>query len=221
MSDLIASPELGELFKALAAAQGKFPKVKKGSENPFFKSKYADLSDVVTAAAPIAAEHGLSVVQIPGNHDGHTTLKTILGHESGQFIGDEMELFMGKADAQSQGSAITYARRYAYCAILGIVTGDDDDGNAATASSKAHGNARPAPRPEPEPVPNADPLKEAKAQLGVLVKSLPPAQQAGVRGELAELFGPAPGMDLAVAQKAIAYVVGYPATRVGGGDAEF
>ena len=201
MNDMIASSELGELFKALAAAQAEFPAVKKGSENPFFKSKYADLADIVTTAAPIASAHGLSVTQLAGHHDGKTTLKTILGHESGQYIGDEMELFMGKADAQAQGSAITYARRYAYCAILGIVTGDDDDGNAATASSKAHGNAR---------VESTDPLKAAKDKLGLLIKSMPPANQSTVRGELIHLFGAAPKMTLEGAEKAIKYVENWP-----------
>ena len=70
--------------------------------------------------------------------------------------------------------------------------------------------------PPSEPV--VDPLKEAKDQLGVLIKSMPPNQQAGIRGELTELFGPSPKMDLAVAQTAIEYVAGWPATRADGGE---
>lgn len=125
------SAELTELAAALAAAQGEFEAVAKDSTNPFFKSRYAGLPQVVKAAAPILATHGLSVTQLPGLGD---TLTTCVMHKSGQWIASTMQLRPVKNDPQAQGSAITYGRRYAYMAALGLVADEDDDGNAASAS---------------------------------------------------------------------------------------
>ena len=111
----------------MAAFQAEMPAVPKTSANPFFNSKYADLADVVKVSAPVAAKHGLSVTQLPG----HGTLWTYLLHESGEFIASEMDLKVTKDDSQALGSALTYARRYSYCAALGIVADEDDDGNAS------------------------------------------------------------------------------------------
>ncbi len=128
--------EINELAAALVAAQAEFSAVPKGSANPFFKSKYAALPDVVAHAAPILAKHGLAVTQsITYIIAGDTildALKTALIHKSGQYIENEMILHLPKQDPQGQGSAVTYARRYSYMAILGLVADDDDDGNAAS-----------------------------------------------------------------------------------------
>ena len=129
---LISSEEIDQLVTALVAAQLKMPSVKKDKTNPFFKAKYADLSSVVATAEPIIGAEGLAIAQFVSNLDGATSLKTFLLHSSGQWMGDEMILHEGKGTPQDQGSAITYARRYAYCAALGIVSDEDDDGNAAS-----------------------------------------------------------------------------------------
>jgi hypothetical protein len=136
---MITSPEINELASALAAAQAEFSAVPKGSANPFFKSKYAALPDVVAHAAPVLAKHGLAVTQsisfVVGMAQGQNpidTLTTTLLHKSGQYIENEMLLHLPKQDPQGQGSAVTYARRYSYMAILGLVADDDDDGNAAS-----------------------------------------------------------------------------------------
>lgn len=133
---IMTSPSIESLAKALAAAQGDFEAVPKKAENPFFKSKYADLAAVVRAASPILAKHGLSVVQMPGvaqfGDEVDDTLTTRLMHSSGEWVQSTMRMFLTKQDPQGQGSAITYARRYAYSAALGIVTEVDDDGNAAS-----------------------------------------------------------------------------------------
>ena len=117
----------------------------KTANNPFFKSKYASLPDVVKAAAPILAKHDLCVMQFPGIEDGQDALFTIVLHKSGQHIGDVMLLKLPKNDAQGQGSAMTYARRYSYMAALGLVADEDDDGNAASRPSSA------APKPQERP----------------------------------------------------------------------
>ena len=136
---MISSNEINEIATALVAAQAEFSAVPKGSVNPFFKSKYAALPDVVAHAAPVLAKHGLSVTQsisfVVGMCEGQTpldTLTTTLLHKSGQYIENEMLLHLSKQDPQGQGSAVTYARRYSYMAILGLVADDDDDGNAAS-----------------------------------------------------------------------------------------
>jgi len=122
------SDNINELAKALVGAQAEFSAVPKGSVNPFFKSKYAALPDVVATAGPVLAKHGLAVSQFIGSDE----LITYLLHESGQFIAHTMTLHIIKDDPQAQGSAVTYARRYSYMACLGLVADDDDDANLAT-----------------------------------------------------------------------------------------
>ena len=135
------SQEINALATALVSAQAEFSAVPKGSTNPFFKSKYAALPDVVASAGPVLAKHGLAVSQhVTTNEQGADMLITYLLHVSGEYIAHGMMLHMVKDDPQAQGSAITYARRYAYMSALGLVADDDDDGNSA---SKAKATAKP------------------------------------------------------------------------------
>lgn len=120
-----------DLFKALAAFQGARPTAKMDGVNPHFKSKYATLASV-TDAARGAAEHGLSVVQLVCAD----VVTTMLCHSSGQFVSTETRIVAGKDSAHGYGSGITYARRYALSAILGIVADEDDDGNAAVEAQR-------------------------------------------------------------------------------------
>lgn len=129
------SESVVELFKALVKAQSEFSVIPKGADNPFFKSKYAALPDVVQAATPILSRNGLAVTQLVTNINGIDGLTTVLLHESGQFISSTAPLHLVKNDPQGHGSAITYMRRYAYMSILGLVADEDDDGNAASYSS--------------------------------------------------------------------------------------
>ena len=138
------STEINELAAALAKAQGEFSAVPKGSVNPFFKSKYADLSDVIRSAGPVLTAHGLAVSQFISEDD---TLTTYLIHESGQFIAHRANLHLVKDDPQSAGSATTYARRYGYMSCLGLVADEDDDGNRASHSGPNEAS-RPLSRPE-------------------------------------------------------------------------
>jgi hypothetical protein len=140
------STELAELAAALIEVQKEVPKIPKTSDNPFFKSKYADLADVKTLADPIITKHGLAVTQWPSSNDRGDTLVTILLHNSGQFINAEMQLHLTKDDAQGQGSALTYARRYAYMASLGLVADADDDGNRASQSQSTGAGSKPKPK---------------------------------------------------------------------------
>ncbi len=130
------SESIKHLAAALNKAQAEMSGAKKGKENPFFKSSYADLNAVVDAIRVPFAENGLSYSQFPLMEENRVGVETILMHESGEFIVSTLMLPTGKLDAQAAGSAITYARRYALQAVAGIPS-EDDDGNQAT-----HGNSR-------------------------------------------------------------------------------
>ena len=127
------SAEINEISAALSAFQSELKqpelskevsvKTRTGSSYTF---KYADLSTCVKAAVPTMSKHGLAVTQIISNG----TLVTMLTHKSGQWFRSEITIGQ-PSDYQALGSAITYLKRYTYCAILGIVADTDDDANAA------------------------------------------------------------------------------------------
>lgn len=142
------------LAKALSAAQAEFGTVPQSGMNPFHKSKYSTIEDYVNAAKPILAKHGLSISQAPNLMDGQFVLTTILMHESGEHLASNQPIFATKQDAQSMGSAITYARRYAYGAVLGMASGDfDDDGNAAAAKPTKQATPPKTQTPATSPAP--------------------------------------------------------------------
>jgi len=127
------SESIANLAKALSIVQGKLTYAKKDSANPFFKSKYADLESVWDACRDLLSDNGLAVVQLPGEYfEGTMALTTIITHSSGEWISQQMSLPVTKPDAQGAGSALTYMRRYALAAAVGVVQADDD-GNAASA----------------------------------------------------------------------------------------
>lgn len=121
------SEKLDKLAPALAKAQAEMATAKKDSDNPFFKSKYADLASVWEAIKDALHSNGLSVIQSPVDMDGRIGCATMLLHESGQYIRDEFTLGVKKQnDPQADGSSITYARRYALAAFTGVIQADDD-----------------------------------------------------------------------------------------------
>ena len=134
------SESIANLAKALSIVQGKLTHAKKDSANPFFRSKYADLESVWDACRGLLSENGLAIMQFPGEFvDGTMSLNTVLTHSSGEFMSYLMSVPCGimgrdgalKLDAQAAGSALTYMRRYALAAVVGVVQADDD-GNAAS-----------------------------------------------------------------------------------------
>jgi hypothetical protein len=129
-------PILPAFAKALIAAQKSTEAVYKGSSNPAFKSKYADLAAVVEATIPAMNENGISVMQHPDFDGDMLVLTTILMHESGASMSHVMRMPISKRDPQGIGSATTYARRYSLLAITGTAP-EDDDGNAASGQAKA------------------------------------------------------------------------------------
>ena len=142
------SDTIAELTKALVKAQKAVKGAAKSSLNPHFKSKYADLSEVMDACLPALNANGLAVLQ-PVKADGPlVTITTMLVHESGEWIAEDLAMKAVQDTPQGVGSAITYGRRYGLSALVGVAP-EDDDGNAAS-----HGNGRteqtssaPAPAP--------------------------------------------------------------------------
>jgi hypothetical protein len=132
------SEEINELATALAKAQADFEVAGLNKNNPFFKSRYADLMAVVTAARPSLCKHGLSVTQNIISHvNGETILHTILMHSSGQWLESRMRVVPPKNDVQSMSSYVTYLKRVSYSSLIGVVTGDeDDDGEIAVATQR-------------------------------------------------------------------------------------
>jgi hypothetical protein len=118
-----------EIAKALAAAQMEMGKALKQSQNPAFRSKYADLGNVMDACMPSLNKHGIAVVQTMRDE----SVVTMFIHESGDILECPVPLILGKRDMQGLGSAVTYARRYGLMSLAGIAP-EDDDGNAAAKS---------------------------------------------------------------------------------------
>ena len=125
------SEDIKDLAVALSKAQGEMKGAHKDSDNPFFKSKYADLASVWDAIRAPFAKHGLSVTQLPSEDDRGLVLETVLMHSSGQWISSKLRINPVKADPQSLGSALSYSRRYALSAIAGVYQ-EDDDANLAS-----------------------------------------------------------------------------------------
>ncbi len=125
------SESIKHIAAALNKAQAEMSGAKKGANNPFFKSKYADMNSVVDAVRIPFCNNGLSYSQFPIMQDNKVGVETILMHESGEWMSDILVLPMVKQDPQAAGSAITYAKRYALQSIAGIPS-EDDDGNAAS-----------------------------------------------------------------------------------------
>jgi hypothetical protein len=131
------SETISKIAPAIIKFQSEIGKIHKGSENPFFKNKYAALPDILSAIAEPLKNAELAVMQFP---TGVNQLETVLLHISGEWISETYEMKPVKQDPQSLGSSITYARRYAIGAILNLNIDEDDDGNEASAPPKGAKN---------------------------------------------------------------------------------
>lgn len=139
------SQDITELAKALLAVQSQLQPALKDAENPFTKSSYATLNSVMDTCRAALLANGILLTQFPVPAEtGHLGLATKLIHaESGQWHSSLSVVPLPKADPQGYGSAQTYARRYALCAMLGIVT-EDDDGEGAKMPQSARKSRTPA-----------------------------------------------------------------------------
>lgn len=128
---MIMSTSIGKLAQALIKAQAEMPGAKKGSTNPFFKSKYADLGSVMEACLPTLNRHGLCITQLITTLDGLPAVTTVLMHESGEYISATASAAPSKNDPQGFGSVYSYLKRYGMQAIA-VVPSEDDDANHAS-----------------------------------------------------------------------------------------
>ncbi len=164
------SESINEIAAALSKAQGVMKAAAKDADNPFFKSKYADLPSVVFAVKQPLADNGLSYVQSPSylKETGMVTVDMLLMHSSGQWIAGSVQVPTNKGDAQGVGSAITYARRYILAAMLGVVADEDDDGNKAVGNGVQKTIAV-KPVNGSAPIPNG--VKSAAKPAGVMLNN--------------------------------------------------
>jgi len=135
---MIKSDNISTIAKALVAAQKEMGAAVKDAKNPYFKSNYADLSAVIDAAVPVLNKNGIAVLQLPTTINttdvtngyavqNKAVLRTVLLHESGEFLGSDTDIVSAKQnDPQAYGSAISYARRYGLQAAVTLKAADDD-----------------------------------------------------------------------------------------------
>lgn len=179
------SPFLGQLATALALAQGQMRGAIRDSENPHLRSKYADLASVWDACRTALSANGLSVVQCPDSEGPKVTMTTFLLHNSGEFIKSVLSLSSMKEKLDSPqvaGSTITYARRYALSAMVGISPADDDDAEAAMVRPVQRASPRQA-LPAEKPKPAAPPVN-----AGELAQIAPAWMATRDRGAMRKAF---------------------------------
>ena len=187
------SESIAALAKALSAAQADYNALIKDSENPFFRSKYADLAACLDSVKDALKAHGLAVIQTTDiTEAGNVKLITTLAHESGEWITGEYPVMPIKADPQGYGAAMTYARRYCLQAILGLAAEDDDGETASGRQEKKPAQAKapvqqaqpplPAPAPATQQAPAA-PAKPANQMVTGLVEAVTskPTKNGGTR----------------------------------------
>lgn len=183
----IKSDQVNELAKALANVQSQLKPAVKNKINPFFKSAYADLVSVWEACQPLLAANGLAVTQTTQVENGVNLLVTTLMHISGQWVEGRYAICAKSADPQAQGSAITYARRYALCAIVGVIADEDDDGNAAQEPDRA-ATTKATTKPAAASTEKAGPASDAQLKKLYAMKEGAMVTDAAIKAEIKKRF---------------------------------
>ena len=142
------SESIDKLSAAFVAAQAEMDHAARDSKNPHFRSNYASLAACLDACRPALNKHGIGIMQGTARGEGRQIVVTTrLVHQSGEWMESDLSLSADKDNAQGAGSAISYARRYALCGLVGI-SDVDDDGNEASRPSRKPEPPRP-PKPPP------------------------------------------------------------------------
>jgi hypothetical protein len=181
------SETIGKLAAALAKAQGQMSTAKKDSANPFFKSSYADLAACWEACRTPLSSNGLAIIQTTRHtQTGDVQVISTLAHaESGEWIKGVLTIKPVKADPQGIGSALTYARRYALCAMVGIAPDDDDDGEAAMGRPQTT-PAPPRQQQPPRQAQGGDMASEAQCRA---IHSICTKKQLDAHGTASQILG--------------------------------
>jgi hypothetical protein len=165
------SESIKNFAAAMATFQGEVKNPAKTADNPYFKSKYVPLDSLIDTAKPLLKSNGLSFIQSCSGDGANIIVTTLLMHNSGEWVeSDPLTLRADKATAQGAGSAITYARRYALAAALGLASDEDDDGNQADDTASKQKQEQPKGQKQ-EPKPKEDkPTKEQLLKLSELAQ---------------------------------------------------
>lgn len=150
------SAEIKEFVSALAKAQGVMKPAVFNRVNPHFKTRYADFTSCMDACRLPLSENGLAAIQYCETIEGKLNLVTMLAHTSGQWMKSEFPLITTKMDSQGIGSAMTYAKRYSLCGMVGIVADEEGDDDAESAVGRGK-QSEPVRQP-PAPVRQAPPV---------------------------------------------------------------
>lgn len=147
------SENVDQIAPAFLKAQAAMKPVAKSATNPHFQSAYATLEDVMGSCKQPLAAQGIAILQSGDEaDDAGITIVTTLLHTSGQWIEGRVRLPLEKGTAQAAGSAVSYGRRYCLAALVGLVSEEDDDGNAASAGPKKQAAARPKTEAKKQPI---------------------------------------------------------------------
>ena len=136
-----------QLMAALATAQAEIENATKGSINPAFRSRYADLAEILNTCRPVLAKHHICIMQSTGFDGSTVSVCTVLAHKDGGWVSSTASCVPAKTDAQGIGSSTTYLRRYSLAAMCAVAQEDDDGNSAQHAGKPAPMSAR---KPEPE-----------------------------------------------------------------------
>jgi len=182
------SETITEVAKSLVKFNSEVSRIAKDADNHFFRNRYSTLDTIIDEVRPILQKHGLSLMQFPSGDGQNVTLKTLLLHESGEWIeSDEIMMKPVKNDPQAIGSAISYARRYSLTAFLSLNTGEDDDGDKASQPGNKQQNNRSNnqrqnnQRAEGPPPQQQQPQKINSQQVGALTAKI--TEFAEIRGK--------------------------------------
>jgi hypothetical protein len=181
-----SSENIGEIAAALCKAQAAMGAVTKGSDNPFFKSSYADINAVIATIKASLNENGISYLQPPKvievAGEKLTVIETILLHTSGQFISSETEVkAKDNNDPQKYGAGITYARRFGLQSLVGLPA-EDDDGNKASGVGSKGKTSRAAKKTASKPASPSAAKEESGDQA-----SQPAKKKGGFRKKKAQV----------------------------------
>lgn len=137
------SENIDQLATALASAQSEMKNAKLNKVNPHFKSKYADLAEVLNTVRPVYSKHGIAIVQSTGFDGGMVSVTTALVHKDGGYITSVASCTPAKTDGQGIGASTTYLRRYSLAAACGVAQ-EDLDGNDSAHNRPAAAPAKPS-----------------------------------------------------------------------------
>ena len=197
---LAHSETIALISSAISKAQSEVENATKRSNNPAFRSKYADLAEILDTVRPVFASHGLALTQHPGFEDGRVIVETMISHTSGEWMTSKLAMPLSKNDAHGMGSAITYARRYALAAICGIHQ-EDDDGNASV---------KPARQVRQEAIPAQEAPQTADVPDPVEWTDDERSAAAGMVADLAEAL-----LEAGMAHEDMQRVIGKPSSKIG------